>query len=97
MVYRYDGYVLEAVEDAERVQALTASFGELKRHAYVQISWGRGPLPSPLHGMSEQVITEGLPGPPHLEELLAAVDRAAARLAERDRSGWANKRTGAYR
>ncbi len=84
VVYLYDASVGDVVHDAAQVQALVAHFDELKRHAYVQISWWRRPLPSPLQPLAEQVLVEMLPGPFGLEDLLAAVNHALTRLADRD-------------
>ena len=83
-IYQCDGsLLLLRDEHLAALAALAANMETLRRHAYVQLAGRRGPLAEPLERLRKQVHVETLPCPFELDDLLAAVNRAAAQLAER--------------
>ena len=66
----------------EHLAAIAANMTSLRRHEYIQLTWRSGPWPEHLQRLVDQVHLQAISGTFHIEELLEAVDRAAARLAE---------------
>ncbi len=65
----------------EHLAAIEANMASLQRHEYIQLTWREGPWPERLQRLVDQVHIQAIPGTFRLEEdLLAAVNEAAARL-----------------
>ena len=78
-----DGYIGSLAWREERVAAFEASVEAMRRHAYVAMAWQVDPLPPRLRVIEEQLEIEIVMQPMKVDDLFAAVNRAAARLAER--------------
>jgi hypothetical protein len=66
----------------EHLAAIEANRAALRRHEYIQLTGQEGPWPVRVQRLVDQVHIQAIPGLLRMEELLEAVDRAAARLAE---------------
>ncbi len=83
VVYGRDGYIGSLAWQEERVAAFEASVEAMRRHRYVAMAWATDPLPPRLRVIEEQLEIEIVMQPMEVGDLFAAVNRAAARLAER--------------
>ncbi len=81
VIYQRDGSVDLLAE--EHWAAIAANIASLRRHEYIQLTWRDGPWPEHLQRLVDQVHIQAISGTFRIEELLEAVDRAVARLAER--------------
>jgi hypothetical protein len=86
VVYARDSHPACLVRDDERVAAFEALAADMRQHAYVAMDWRAQPLPPRLRVIEEQLDVEFLPHPLDVDAIVAAVARAAARIAAQARS-----------
>jgi hypothetical protein len=82
VVYSRDWYLGHLPERNEWIQALEANRTELRRHRYVSIGWKPGALLSWLGALEDELEVDVLQYPIRLEEMIAAVARAAEQMAQ---------------
>jgi hypothetical protein len=82
MVVVYDGCLLHALRPDEE-EALSAQRAALRSHGYVATSACFSPLPPRVQAVVADLDTETLYLPWELSSVIAAIERAAARLARR--------------
>jgi hypothetical protein len=86
VVYGRDGYLPHQTIHEDRVRAFEALAVDMRQHLYVAMDWRPGePLPPRLRAIEEALDVEFLHPQPmdDPEALVAAVNRAAERIAER--------------
>jgi hypothetical protein len=85
VVYGRDGYLPYQMIHEDRVAAFEACAAAMRQNAYLAMDWRPGQsLPPRLRVIEESLDVEFLhPQPIDLDAFFAALERAAARLAER--------------